>query len=147
VRVVADANVVVSGVIAPLGAPAAVLRGWRADVFELVVSDDILAEYGCVLKYPRIRRRHGLPDDEIAALIDEFRRFATVVEVTERLSIVADDPADDKYLECARAGGAAYIVSGDKHLLDLREHAGIRVLSPRAFLMLLDEPADAQRGP
>jgi putative PIN family toxin of toxin-antitoxin system len=147
VRVVADANVVVSGVIAPLGPPAAILRAWRADVFELVVSDDILAEYERVLRYPRIRRRHGLADDEITALVDGFRRFATVVEVTERLSIVADDPADDRYLECARAGGAAFIVSGDRHLLDLREHAGIRVLSPRAFLALLDELADAQPGP
>lgn len=145
-RVVADANVVVSGAIAPLGAPAAVLRGWRAEVFELVVSDDILKEYERVLRYPRIRRRHGLDDDEIAALIDGFRRFATVVEVTERLRIVADDPADDRYLECARAASAAFIVSGDRHLLDLREHAGIRVLSPRAFLALLDDAADAQQG-
>jgi putative PIN family toxin of toxin-antitoxin system len=114
-------------------------------VFELVVSDEILAEYERVLKYPRIRRRHGLAHDEIAALIAEFRRFATVVEVTERLSVVADDPADDKYLACARAGGAAFIVSGDRHLLDLREHVGIRVLSPRAFLALVDALVAAQQ--
>jgi putative PIN family toxin of toxin-antitoxin system len=138
VLAVADADVTVSSVISVTGAPATILRRWRDQAFDLVVSEDILAEYERVLEYPRIRR---LADAEIGALIAGFRRFATLVDVTERRRVVPDDPDDDKYLDCARAARAAYVVSGDSHLLALREHEGIRILSPRAFLTLLDELA------
>lgn len=139
--VVADANVAVSSVISAAGAPAAILRGWRDRAFDLAVSDPILAEYERLLKYTRIRRRHQLPDPEIASLIDGFRRFASFVEAAEGRRIVLDDPDDDKYLDCARAAGAAYVVSGDRHLLALRQYEGIRILSPRAFVIVLDQLA------
>jgi putative PIN family toxin of toxin-antitoxin system len=141
VLAVADANVAVSSVISTAGAPAAIIRRWRSEAFDLAVSEPILAEYERVLRYPRIRRRHRLRDAEIAALIDGFRRFATLVEVTDRRRVVLDDPDDDKYLDCARAAGASYVVSGDRHLLAVREHEGIRILSPRAFLTLIDQLA------
>lgn len=47
---------------------------------------------------------------------------------------VQDDPADNRVLECALAGGAQVIVSGDRHLLDLAELEKIPILRPRAFL-------------
>jgi putative PIN family toxin of toxin-antitoxin system len=139
VLVVTDANVAVSHVISVAGAPAAIFRRWREQKFDLVLSEEILAEYERVLRYPRIRRRHRLRDEEIASLIDGFRRFATLVDVAERRRTVIDDPDDDIYLDCARAAGAAFVVSGDRHLLALHEHEGIRILTPRAFVALLDE--------
>ena len=138
---VADANVAVSSVISAAGAPAEIVRRWHDQALDLAVSEDILAEYERVLRYPRIRRRHRLQDGEIASMVAGFRRFATLVEVVDRRRVVIDDPDDDKYLNCARAAGAAFIVSGDQHLLALREHEGIRILTPRAFLVLLDELA------
>ena len=50
------------------------------------------------------------------------------------LEAVEDDPDDDKILECAVAGNADYIVSGDSHLLDIEEHRGVEILSPDEFL-------------
>ena len=53
------------------------------------------------------------------------------------MNIVGQDAADDRVLECAVAGGASYIVTGDVHLLMLKEYKGITILSPAAFLALL----------
>ena len=55
-----------------------------------------------------------------------------------RLEVIGDDPEDNRVLECAVTGGASFIISGDKHLLELKEYQGIVVLSPSAFLAFLD---------
>jgi predicted nucleic acid-binding protein len=52
---------------------------------------------------------------------------------------VSDDPDDNRVLECAVAGRADYIVSGDRHLLNLKQHAGIAILTAREFLDGLDQ--------
>jgi predicted nucleic acid-binding protein len=53
-------------------------------------------------------------------------------KVIER--VISDDPKDDAILACAVEGRANYIVSGDEHLLKLREHRGIKILTPREFV-------------
>ena len=50
------------------------------------------------------------------------------------LEAIEDDPDDDKVLECAVAGNADYIVSGDSHLLDIEEYRGVEIVSPDEFL-------------
>ena len=55
------------------------------------------------------------------------------------LPVVAEDPADDRYLEAAVEGGASYVVSGDAHLLRLKEFQGIRVVTPQEFLRVLGD--------
>lgn len=52
---------------------------------------------------------------------------------------VSADPDDTKFLECALAGGADYIVSGDAHLLNVGQHEGIQIVSPAAFLSVLNQ--------
>jgi len=47
---------------------------------------------------------------------------------------VADDPADDLVLACALEGNADFIISGDKHLLNLRNYQGIQMVTPAEFL-------------
>ncbi len=49
------------------------------------------------------------------------------------------DPDDNEFLECALAGGADYIVSGDAHLLDIGQYDGIQLVTPAAFLVVLDQ--------
>ncbi len=133
-RVVLDTNVVVSSFIAPAGTPAKVVELMRENELELLVSEAILAEYESVLMYPQIQIRHSLSSIEVADIIAQFRAQAIVVEPGQELEVVKDDPDNDKFLECAVAGGAEFIVSGDKHLLALKEYAGIHILSPAAFL-------------
>ena len=49
-RVVLDANVLVSAILSPRGTPAQILHAWRAAQFDLVISDAILAEIGRVFR-------------------------------------------------------------------------------------------------
>ena len=60
-------------------------------------------------------------------------RFAILTSGKLKLTVIREDPPDDRYLECAVEGEAEYIVSGDQHLLSLGEYRGIRVLTPRVL--------------
>ncbi len=120
-RVVLDTNIIVSATISSHGFPARILRAWDEDVFELLVSSDLLAEYREVLGYERIRRRHGKNDTELNQLVAEYRHGGIEVEPAEAIAAIPNDPDDDRVLECAVTGNATHIVSGDPHLLALRK--------------------------
>jgi len=137
IRVVLDANVVVSGVLSENGVPGRILKAWKAERFHLVTSAAILDELLRVLRYPKISRRHGWSQAEILEFVEDVARLAILVPGQHRLEVVAEDPTDDRYLECAIEGGAAYIVSGDRHLVGLGQYKGVEILAPRGFLDLL----------
>lgn len=144
-RVVLDTNVVVSRYLAPHGVVADMLRLWEQRRFDVVVSPAILAEYERVLKEPSIWAIHRMSDDEIARVMAGFRAFSIQVDPITRLAVVCNDPDDDKFLECAVAGNASVIVSGDRHLRTLGSYQGIQILSPAMFLKLLDPGDPAER--
>jgi putative PIN family toxin of toxin-antitoxin system len=141
VKAVVDTNVVVSRYIAPGGTPARIMNYWEASAFQLLVSDSILVEYDRVLRYPRLVQRHHMDEIQIRRVVRRFRRFGVLCSPTESLSVVPNDPSDDKFLECAVAGEADFVVSGDPHLLDLRRFRGIEIVSPDTFLALIDRAA------
>jgi len=139
VRVVLDANVLVSALLAPRGVPAQLLELWQQGRFELLVSAETLAELERVLQYPRLRSRYALPDEQVGVFLRLLPHYAVVVVPAIRLQVITSDPDDDRYLECALAGGAEVIVSGDGHLLALGSFQGIEILTPGAFLALLPD--------
>ena len=63
--------------------------------------------------------------------------ISSLVELQESVRAVAKDPSDSKIIECALAGKAYFIVSGDKHLLDLRQYQKIKIVTPNQFLKYL----------
>jgi uncharacterized protein len=138
-RVVLDTNVIVSRYLSPRGTPARILGKWEEERFILLVSQPILDEYGAVLRYDHLRRLHHLSDDEVEEIIARFRNFSEFIEVAGDLRVIPEDPDDDRFLECAVAGGADYIISGNiKHLGKLGNYQGIQILQPLQFLTLLD---------
>lgn len=136
-RAVIDTNIVVSRYLTPGGLASRILSLWREDAFELQVSEPILAEIHEVLLRPSLRSRHQLEGDHVEQIIDNFRRFGSLVVPTESIQ-ASEDPDDDMFLECAVAGGADVIVTRDPHLLDLKSFRGIRILTPAAFLAVLE---------
>lgn len=66
--------------------------------------------------------------------VGQVIRIGQVVEPTETLPVIAEDPSDDRVREAAAAGEAGIIVSGDRHLLRLGSWRGERILNPAAFV-------------
>ncbi len=128
-RVVIDTNVFVSSFFG--GNPRKVIDLWKQGKITLCVSKRIIEEYIEVL------RRVGLKNEkEIAELLSLFARGFNLLfsSKTPRLKVVADDPDDDKFVECAVALDARCIISGDKALTELSEYMGIKILTPKEFL-------------
>ncbi|MDE3091105.1 MAG: putative toxin-antitoxin system toxin component, PIN family [Chloroflexota bacterium] len=135
-RVVLDTNVLVSATIIRLGAPGRIIAAVLDDHITLIVSDQLLTEYLDVMQRPpHILRKF----DSIAARIQTlsvFLRNETIrVEGSPSSRIVPDDPKDDFIIAAAVEGKARYIVSGDEHLLNLRQYRGIKILTPRDFVV------------
>ena len=138
-RAVLDANVLVSARIRPEGPPGRIVEAFvRERRFDLVVSPATLDELRRVLGYPRLRKSLGLSKPEMDAWVGALGALATIVEGPVLRPVVAADPGDDIYIAAAIDGLAEFIVSGDRHLLDLREHEGIRIVKPREFLSVLE---------
>ena len=134
-RVVLDVNVLVSAVIRRSGVPAAILNAWRAGLFELVVSDLLLAELREVLARPHIAQFvTSAETEELVAALEASGILVADPPPGERL--VPGDPNDDYLVALARAGRAQVIVTGDVHLLELELQPP--AVTPRGFLSRLE---------
>lgn len=135
-RAVLDANVYVSAFVRPEGPPGRIVeRLLRHQAFELVLSAEIVAEVLQALAYPKVLKgaRTKVEPDlwfEDIVMLAEF-------VADQPIESVSEDRDDDKYIAAAIEGRASLVVSGDPDLLDIKEHAGVRIVSPRAFLDLL----------
>jgi putative PIN family toxin of toxin-antitoxin system len=135
VRAVLDANVYVSAIIQPAGTPGRLIeRFLREASFELVLSSAIVDEVLRALGYRKVRRLLRGADAQL--WFEDIVVLADVVADTP-LSGICEDPDDDKYLAAALEGRASQVVTGDRRLLALGEHAGVEIVTPRAFLGLL----------
>lgn len=103
------------------------------DRFRLVTSLECIYELHRVLN--EFRDKLGI---NIVDFWTMFAISASLIALPQiRFSEIKDDPEDNKFLDAAVAGKADYIISGDKHLLNLRKFKGIRIVSPAEFLRLL----------
>ena len=85
----------------------------------------------------KLKTKFRLNDQDANFIISDFSTFTTPVRIKKRFKVVLDDPEDDKFIECAVACGAEYIVTGDKHLLKIKEYDRIKILKASDFLTLI----------
>lgn len=128
-RVVIDTNVIISSLLFS-GLPSGLVPLWQRGAVALLLSQEILYEYLRTLSYPKF---HLSPKTVKALLERELLPFTEVVKVRSRVSLPVH-PEDGKFLECALDGKAHAVISGDAHLLDLKQFKRVPVLTPRAFL-------------
>ena len=133
-RVVVDTSVFVPGVFFR-GPPRDVLAAWRDERIEVVVSREIIQEYVRVgerlsARFPGVDFKHTL--DRVAA-------SATLVSAPPLPEPVCEDRDDDKFLACAVAGGAEYVVSGDRALLATSPYQNVIVIRSRDLMDILAE--------
>lgn len=132
-RVVFDTNVVASASYWR-GKPFDCLTAWAQGKCEAVVSPALLAEYHETIEELSLRYANRKPVEWADALAES----ALLVFPTDRATGATPDPDDEMILECALAGEADCIVTGDKkHLQALKEFREIQIVSPAEFLRLL----------
>jgi putative PIN family toxin of toxin-antitoxin system len=125
-RAVLDTNIYISALFG--GNPEEVYLAALQGRFQLVTSLAILAELARTL-----RGKFSMPEMDITSYIRQIGRHADVVRPRKRLRVVQDNP-NNRVPECALTGKASVIVSGDRHLLELREYQGIPILRPAELL-------------
>ncbi len=84
----------------------------------------------------KLKTKFGLSDEEVAQILFDFSTFTLPIKASRKITVIDDDPDDDKFIECAVASRAGFIVSGDKHLLNLKEYKGIKIMKAADFLSL-----------
>ncbi len=135
IRVVVDANVLVSAVISAGPSHRIVSAAFMAEGVTAIVCPALLAEVSSVLDRPRIQKR--LPADRAAAFLDDLVTLLEVVADPINVEPVTRDPKDDYLVALAVEHGVDFIVSGDKDLLEWEEQSP-RVMAPAAFWNLLE---------
>jgi uncharacterized protein len=137
-QVVIDTNVFVSALIAPHSTPAQILRFWQLQTFELSSCEKAIGELDEVLRRPHLVEKYAIDNRKRESLINIIRGEIIMVAGDSLKGIVQADPKDDMFVACAVEGQVKYIVSGDKHLRNLKRYQAIRIVEPAYFLKILE---------
>jgi uncharacterized protein len=140
IRAVFDTNVLLSALFSLTGPPFRCLALARTGAVESITCQTILDEFT-----EKLVEKFGFEPEKARHAAQEVRDISQMVSVPGMLKIVAVDPDDDVIVECALTGHAAYVVTGDRHLLQLGQHAGIIMVRPAKFIELV--VADEQNPP
>jgi len=128
VKAVLDTNIFISALTLPGGqAEKAVLAAVEGR-FDLAISKPIIHEVLGVLA-----RKFARDAEELARVAVFLSELGEVVQPRKTLHVLSDEP-DNRILECALAAHAKLIVTGDRAMLALDEHKGIRIVTLREFL-------------
>ena len=133
-RAVLDTNIYVSGTILTHGTPFEILEAWWRRTYILVTSEATIEEIERVLRYPHIRDRYTVNEQDIVRLAESLRADGLVVRGFCEVSGVSFDPDADMFLACALEGRVDCIVAGDLDLLGLVRYQGVDMLKPHQFL-------------
>ena len=135
-KVVVDTNVFIAGLLKD-STCRKIINNLKDSKFLLITSPDTLNELIGVLARPKF---HSVITREIAqSLIDVIKAQSLVVKPRQRLSLVKEDPDDNRFLEVSLAAKADCIVSGDNDILALKNNFSIPILTASEFLKRLKE--------
>ncbi|MCK4649390.1 putative toxin-antitoxin system toxin component, PIN family [bacterium] len=124
---VLDTNVLVAAHFNPGSASNKILELCQRKKLVLVLTSHILKEFSRILRNISARK-------SFRKRIDKIISQAILLKRAPRVNVITEDPEDNKFLSCAVAGKADYIISSDKHLLVLKKFRGIKIVKPVQFL-------------
>lgn len=128
-KVVIDTNVIISA-FGWHGKPEEVVKLATTDRIKNFISLEMLAELRKVVAYPKLNFSETLQ----AEIIETVFSASSIININASVNIIIDDPPDNRVLECSLSADVDFIISGDKHLLNLKVFKGIEILSPENFL-------------
>jgi len=137
-KVVIDANIFVSAMRG--GKPEAVIERVIDGLDTLFVTDEIVSEIERTLQKPKFKKPNfNMTQGQIDEIVADVEEVGQKVIITKKHKITdaCRDRDDDKYLECALAAKADYIITGDKDLLVLKGHNGIKIVTANKYLEIV----------
>jgi putative PIN family toxin of toxin-antitoxin system len=132
IRAVFDTNILVSARLSLLGNPARCLALAQLRQIGSITCTAILDEFT-----EKLISKFDYESSRATEAAEEIRKISRSVELGNVPRVVTDDPDDDKIVQCALVGGASHIVSGDKHLLALKNYKDISIVRPAEFLSMI----------
>lgn len=132
-RVVIDTNIYISAIFWN-GKPREVIDLGRDGKILIFTSMDIENEIA-----EKLKTKFKLAEEEVNQILLDFSTFTLPITHSRQIFVVQDDPDDNKFIECAIECGADYIISGDRHLLNLKEYEGIKIFRPSEFLKIFSK--------
>ena len=134
-RVILDANILLSALLSPHGAPAQILAAWERKSFTLIACEELVSELRDVASRPFFRAKLRAGVAEVLAIsIQDLSSYCEDLPSGP----AAPDPKDSYLLALAEAGQAAFLVTGDKELLALGSHKTTKIVSAREFAAMLN---------
>lgn len=134
-RIVLDINVLISGLLW-LGPSHTLLQLAEERKIDICLTCSILEELGHVLDRPKFLKRIRMCESSSKELLSGLLKFTLLFPDRHISPVIKDDPDDDEIIACAEISGAEYIVTGDLHLLKLKQHNNISIITPRRFLTI-----------
>ena len=131
-RVVFDTNALISSTLWDGSVAQRLLFKLFQTNAKVFSSVEILSEYQKVLK-----RDFDYSDEEIVHILQRILSIVILIKPTEKIDVVKEDPDDNKIIECALASSSEYIVTYDKHLLNLKEFKKIKIVKPWGLIGLI----------
>jgi len=126
---VLDTNILISALYWQFGNPSKILKRIIQGEIEGYISKEIIQEVKEVQKRD-FDDSEKIIEEDVAFLLSYFN----FIDVTEIKEVVKEDPDDDVIIACALAANADYLISGDSHLLSIKEYRGIKIISAKEFL-------------
>ncbi len=99
---------------------------------EIFCSTEIISEYSKVLE-----RDFDYSQEQRAEILQSVLSFVTLTKPVAKISAVSRDPSDDKILDCAVDSKSEYVITYDKHLLELKQFQGIHIIKPEEALKII----------
>ena len=134
-KLVLDTNALISGILWD-GNEAAIIEKAEKREIQLFISSIILKELEGVLKRDKFIKRLKDKEYTVEKAVVKLALTATLIKPDIIINKIKDDPDDNRVLECALAAEAESIISGDAHLLNLKEFEGIKILRASEFLKI-----------
>ena len=131
-KIVLDANIFISAFFWG-GNPRAVLERVINKSDDLLITKEILDEIEDVIGRPKFH----VDRDAIEYFIKSIEETGTKIIPKKQIINASRDKTDNKYIECAIAGNADYIISGDIHLLEIKKCRTIKIVSARDYLEII----------
>lgn len=132
-KVVTDTNILISAYLFDKE-PEKLLRMAKSKKISLFHSIESLKEFKRVLKYNKFK----LNNNETSLIIEDYISYSTLIKIKKKVDLIKTDKTDNMFLSIAENVNADIIISGDKHLLELKNKYKIDILNINEFFKMIE---------